>query len=258
MRPILKEWREKVQASLGDNRVSQSLDVNVQPSFQDFYRDASISMGMSPKPEFQSEWDDSLPYFELPKELIGRLRFMGLDLEGNVSIEAALVFGLKEEERVKVSRLYKDYDARFEQLEKAHFRSVPFVPEGNENLGKLKFLLEPFPEKGDALKQEWKEQLEMWLGPSRAGYLNTSLLQPINRKMWMQLLKEGRFDFVNRGPSWLERGNRSVAFTVHISKNLNGRATIDCQFLISNEEGEIPGGFSGSPSRTSSEVGNTS
>jgi len=241
MKPVLARWREIIANATGivattevtvlsDGGKKERAGLHdVTASDQQRHPDTAQSSVASTAPK----WDDAVRFADLPKRLIGSQRIPCLTQEGDVSPEAATLFGLSVKEQAAIRALYAEMKIRFEQVERAHFELVDPT--------QFKFVLRAFPEKSAALKNEWAERLKELVGTERGTLLDESIRASTTAPMRFFLFGRGEPPGPNipgpgprmfgaPGPGWLSRGTAEMTLDVTFEAGPAGQPTQRIEF----------------------------
>ena len=155
------------------------------------------------RPMGELDWRAGARYIDVPKELLKSIRIQIVGDNGELTQGAADLFGLTPTDRVAADELYKKTTVQFQNLERAHFEPTQEHIDGTRGGEKFSFLLHPFPEESDALKQSWQETLARSIGKERAA-------------MVADALRNTPLGLFRRGDSWITRGTEETHITISI------------------------------------------
>lgn len=209
-KPTLARWRQAIR----DGTVPGAIGLKPPPR-RDLTPEELESRGkfgepVAPPPGDpvfnHAKWDEQSSVIELSKAQLSGLRVQTLTLEGDLTSEAAQLYGLTPDEQRSVTELFREMDGRMKTLELAHFDRVGIT-------GRT-LILRAFPEKKAELDREWLSRLGALVGPSRAWILDHSMKQPAS----METRRAGDMELAMQlqiaGPCWLLRGTNNIQFNI--------------------------------------------
>ena len=187
------------------------------------------------------EWDDSVPYVDLPKSALGEFRIPGME-DGVLSDATAVLFGLDRDQVGAIQSLFRDLEVRFRIVEAGYMERM--TPAGSDL-----FLLRRFPKAAAALKQEWSVGLAKIAGAHRAKHLDACIRKWTPDTMPRRGRPTPATIFRGQGawPIWLSRGERDVQIALFRKPNPSGQVAIAIKTLQEGEPasaemaGSLPG-----------------
>ena len=125
-------------------------------------------------PNGGAPWLAESNYVDLPKKFLSRISFAAVSSDGQgISVEAAALLDMSEEEREQGSELIRQAAQELYQLEKSRLEPSEQAASGvkSEYGAKISFRLRADPEATAKVTGRLKEQLEDTLGPERGSLL---------------------------------------------------------------------------------------
>lgn len=223
LRPVLVRWRQ----TIADAKTNQTASAASAP--RPSAREAESHTVFPTNPEAASpplaavpaapmaKWEDGVAFVDVPKTAISSFRIAGLTEDQEVSDAAVILFGLTASERRAVDELYQKMNARFEQLERAHFKRTK--PAEND------FLISAFPDEAKGLREEWSRALGGIVGMKRAEWLDETIQTPsgfqVRRSARMRMGRIPSYD-----PDWLHRGMAETRIDIRVNTGRDGQPAI--------------------------------
>ena len=130
-----------------------------------------------PGRDFLNEhWSEAVPYIEIDKRHLPALVRQAFDWAVDELVlkeQLAFVLGLKPRDRLAVESAVADFAAKYRQLELAKLQETDTAPASAAGHPgrKTTFVVPPFPEEGEPLKNELTQGLEQAIGPTRRDLL---------------------------------------------------------------------------------------
>ena len=213
MKPVLEEWRRRIAEA------PPAPPVRMGPG---------ASTALQARKDWEmTKWNDTSPFIEVPKAMLGEFRVAGLTPQEDISPEITGVLGLLEKERAAVRDLFGEFKGRMEQMEQSHF--------AQPDPSKLSFVLRSFPEESAALKRDWLERLTAVVGLTRAELLDRAVRIPA--PSFPVGFRDGRlaagFDPMAaalRGPVWLTRGTNELRIDLSFVPGANGTTSLQYEY----------------------------
>ena len=179
---------------------------------------ASVT-GSEPLPLRDAAWQPDVPYIDLPKSNLKGIQTLVLDADDEITTEASALYALTDEERSAVRDLYRTMKARYEQLERDHLvqTNLHTARAASQPGEKVSFVILPFPDEADALKTEWREKLQQFVGATRAELIAERVTNSPHMQLMMRRGNSSkRNDYMRlftRGQNWLSPHPRVTHIT---------------------------------------------
>jgi hypothetical protein len=231
IKPVIARWRKEAAEKAPQRETStnsQATEASAKPenvaatsNSANLNRSSNQTIAESAAgSQTTSRWEDGVSFVDLPKKLIPSLKVPGLTLDEEISPETAALFGLTPDEQTAARALYDDMRTQFENVERAHFERT--------ELGS--FVMKAFPEKSNALKNEWVKKLKELVGNARGEMLDQAIRTEFTLDHIIRRRALGRdvrrLMFNEPGQTWLHRGTTETKLIVTSGIDQKGRPCI--------------------------------